>query len=158
MLPFYNLLLFYNLIFQPDMKYQARIFKNNMQYFLGSCMFCKYACVKFCSIKRTLDSVRDGLVTGIEISFNITDRMTKYFINYLFVSCLVPWQTRCLATGFHCKAAFTILVVSSFPKPNLWLKSFPAPFVFHPSSSGLVFWDVSTIMCCTSLQVKLGLK
>ena len=55
-------------------------------------------------------------------------------------------------------AISTIASASRRPKPNLWLKWNPAPFVRQPSSTGLVSLAVLTTMCCTSRHVSLLLK
>ena len=83
--------------------------------------------------------------------------VTLLFTN-LFLLCSAPWHIFCFSTFFHVRALFTILLTSNLPKPNLWLYRLPAPLVFHPSSSGLVTCDDSTMTCCTSRQVNLGLK
>ena len=75
----------------------------------------------------------------------------------LFVLWVTPRQVLWLSTFFQTRAFSTSLFTSSFPKPNLWLKRLPPPFVIQPSSRGLVTCDVSTIRCCTSLQVRVGL-
>ena len=69
-----------------------------------------------------------------------------------------PVQIRWAGTDVQVFAISTIASASRRPKPNLWLKWNPAPFVRQPSSTGLVSLAVLTTMCCTSRQVSLLLK
>ena len=65
-------------------------------------------------------------------------------------------------TDFHCLARATMAPASSTPKPNKWLNSRPTPFIFQwnrPLESNREFLlEVSTVRCCISRQVSLGLK
>ena len=83
---------------------------------------------------------------------------TEYYVAHRSSMLAAPVQMRWAGTVVQDLAISTIASASSRPKPNLWLKWNPAPFVRQPSSTGLVSLAVLTTMCCTSRQVSLLLK
>ena len=79
-------------------------------------------------------------------------------VSHLSSILAAPVQIRCVGTEVHVFAISTIASASRRPKPNLWLKWNPAPFVRQPSSTGLVSLAVLTMICCMSRQVSLLLR